>query len=177
MNLKAIGSRIKAAREKKGLTQEALSEIVDLSPMHMSVIERGVKPTRLDTFIRIANALDVSADELLQDVVDHSTESISGELYDMIQQLPKTEQQKILYMFHIISFRSLKSYRHLLVRWSYQIGALCFGIQQWLDRNPWYQSLANRYRRSKVRCKHIATTDSCSIAIRRRYGSTNRDLA
>ena len=31
MNLKAIGSRIKAAREKKGLTQEALSEIVDLS--------------------------------------------------------------------------------------------------------------------------------------------------
>ena len=78
MNLKAIGSRIKAAREKKGLTQEALSEIVDLSPMHMSVIERGVKPTRLDTFIRIANALDVSADELLQDVVDHSTESISG---------------------------------------------------------------------------------------------------
>ena len=97
MNLKAIGSRIKAAREKKGLTQEALSEIVDLSPMHMSFIERGVKPTRLDTFIRIANALDVSADELLQDVVDHSTESISGELYDMIQQLPKTEQQKILY--------------------------------------------------------------------------------
>lgn len=97
MNLKAIGSRIKAAREKKGLTQEALSEIVDLSPMHMSVIERGVKPTRLDTFIRIANALDVSADELLQDVVDHSTESLSGELYDLIQQLPKAEQQKILY--------------------------------------------------------------------------------
>ena len=57
MNLKAIGSRIKAAREKKGLTQEALSEIVDLSPMHMSVIERGVKPTRLDTFIRIANLI------------------------------------------------------------------------------------------------------------------------
>lgn len=97
MNLKAIGSRIKAAREKKGLTQEALSEILDLSPMHMSVIERGAKPTKLDTFVRIANALDVSADELLQDVVEHSTESISGELYDMIQELPKQEQQKLLH--------------------------------------------------------------------------------
>jgi len=97
MNLKAIGSRIKAAREKKGLTQETLSEILDLSPMHMSVIERGVKPTKLDTFVRIANALDVSADELLQDVVDNSTRSISGELYDMIQELPKQEQQKLLY--------------------------------------------------------------------------------
>ena len=97
MNLKAIGSRIKAAREKKGLTQESLSEIVDLSPMHMSVIERGIKPTKLDTFVRIANALDVSADELLQDVVDHSTESITGDLHDMIQELPKKEQQKLLY--------------------------------------------------------------------------------
>ena len=97
MNLKAIGSRIKAAREKKGLTQESLSEIVDLSPMHMSVIERGIKPTKLDTFVRIANALDVSADELLQDVVDHSTESITVDLFDMIQELPKKEQQKLLY--------------------------------------------------------------------------------
>jgi len=97
MNLKAIGSRIKAAREKKGLTQEALSEIVDLSPMHMSVIERGVKPTRLDTFIRIANALDVSADELLQDVIDHSTESVASSLFIQIEALPKQEQQKILF--------------------------------------------------------------------------------
>ena len=97
MNLKAIGSRIKAAREKKGLTQESLSEIVDLSPMHMSVIERGVKPTRLDTFIRIANALEVSADELLQDVVDHSTESIASDLFTQIEALPKQEQQILLH--------------------------------------------------------------------------------
>lgn len=45
MDLKAIGRRIKAAREAKGLTQEALAELVNLSPMHVSVIERGYKPT------------------------------------------------------------------------------------------------------------------------------------
>ena len=43
MNQKAIGQRIKKAREKKQLTQEQLSELVDLSPMHISVIERGAK--------------------------------------------------------------------------------------------------------------------------------------
>lgn len=43
MNQKAIGRRIKAAREKKGMTQEQLAEWVELSPMHVSVIERGVK--------------------------------------------------------------------------------------------------------------------------------------
>jgi len=63
----------------------------------MSVIERGVKPTKLDTFVRIANALNVSADELLQDVVDQATESISTELYELMMDLPKDEQQKILH--------------------------------------------------------------------------------
>ena len=114
MNLKAIGSRIKTAREKQGLTQDSLSEIVDLSPMHMSVIERGIKPSKLDTFVRIANALDVSADELLQDVVDHSTESITGDLYDMIQELPKKEQQKLLFCIKAyIEAYALTSEQHI----------------------------------------------------------------
>lgn len=65
MDLKAIGRRIKIAREQKGLTQEALAELVDLTPMHISVIERGFKPTKLETFCRIANVLGVSADTLL----------------------------------------------------------------------------------------------------------------
>lgn len=41
MNLKAVGQRIKQAREVKGLTQEQLAEKVNLSASHMSVIERG----------------------------------------------------------------------------------------------------------------------------------------
>ena len=73
MDQKAIGRRIKAARERKGLTQEELAEEVDLSPMHVSVIERGVKLPKLETLINIANALDVSADVLLQDVVNNQT--------------------------------------------------------------------------------------------------------
>ena len=61
MDLKAVGQRIKAAREAKNLTQEELAGLVNLSPTHVSVIERGLKVTKLDTFIAIANALDVSA--------------------------------------------------------------------------------------------------------------------
>ena len=58
MDLKAIGTRIKEAREAKGFTQEQLAEIVGLSSTHMSVIERGVKAPKLETFIKIANALN-----------------------------------------------------------------------------------------------------------------------
>ena len=96
MNLKAIGSRIKAAREKKGLTQEALSEILDLSPMHMSVIERGAKTPRLDTFVKIVNALKLSSDALLQDVVTPVSDSIVAELSVRIGSLPPKEQSRIL---------------------------------------------------------------------------------
>ena len=62
MDLKAVGQRIKAAREAKNLTQEELAALVNLSTTHVSVIERGLKVTKLDTFVAIANALDISAD-------------------------------------------------------------------------------------------------------------------
>lgn len=96
MDLKAVGRRIKAAREEKNLTQEELAEIIDLSATHVSVIERGVKVTKLDTFVAIANALDVSADTLLIDVVTHSTAGVANELSDTISKLPAKEQKKIL---------------------------------------------------------------------------------
>ena len=96
MDLKAVGQRIKAAREAKNLTQEELAALVNLSTTHVSVIERGLKVTKLDTFVAIANALDVSADALLIHVVTHSVTGVTNELSDMIGKLPKDEQKRIL---------------------------------------------------------------------------------
>lgn len=96
MNQKAIGKRIKAAREQRELTQEQLAESVDLSPMHVSVIERGVKLPKLETLINIANVLDVSADFLLQDVVSNQTKLYASEASDLIAQLPREDQRRVL---------------------------------------------------------------------------------
>ena len=96
MDQVAIGARIKAAREQVHLTQEQLAEIIDISPTHMSVIERGVKTPKLDTFVRIANALGVSTDALLQDVVVPANESILAELSVRIGRLPQKDQERIL---------------------------------------------------------------------------------
>ena len=96
MDMIAIGSRIKEAREQAHLTQEELAEIVDISPTHMSVIERGVKTPKLDTFVKIANALHLSADALLQDVVTPVIDSITAELSVRIGRLPQKEQTRIL---------------------------------------------------------------------------------
>ena len=96
MDLKAVGQRIKDAREAKNLTQEELAALVNLSSTHVSVIERGLKVTKLDTFVAIANALDVSADELLVDVVAHSVTGVSNRLSDKISSLPMKEQKQII---------------------------------------------------------------------------------
>ena len=60
------------------------------------MIERGLKVTKLDTFVAIANALDVSADALLIDVVTHSVTGVTNELSGMIEKLPKNEQKRVL---------------------------------------------------------------------------------
>ena len=96
MDMIAVGNRIKEAREQAHLTQEDLAEIVDISPTHMSVIERGAKTPRLDTFVRIANALCVSTDALLQDVVVPVNESILAELSIRIGRLSEKDQNRIL---------------------------------------------------------------------------------
>ena len=103
MDAQAVGQRIKAAREAKGLTQEGLAALVDLSPTHVSVIERGLKIPNLDSFVAIANALGVSADSLLIDVVDHATESAACELSNRISHLPHRERMKILNAFRILT--------------------------------------------------------------------------
>lgn len=62
MDLRAIGARIKAARERAGITQEDLAAELEMSPTHISVLERGLKAPKLETLVNIANALHVSSD-------------------------------------------------------------------------------------------------------------------
>ena len=96
MDAKAVGLRIKAEREKRGMTQENLAALIEISPTHISIIERGAKIPRLDTFVAIANVLNVSADALLIDVVDHATLGVASELSTAIADLPHNDQVRIL---------------------------------------------------------------------------------
>ena len=69
LDYKAIGKRIKIARIKADLTQEKLSEMVGVSPTHLSNIETGTTRGSLNAIISIANALHITSDDLLCDNV------------------------------------------------------------------------------------------------------------
>ncbi len=60
-----IGVQIRKARIKKGLTQEELASRIDVGVTHISHIETGNTIPSIKTFIKIVNALDCSADEIL----------------------------------------------------------------------------------------------------------------
>ena len=96
MDWQSVGARIKAARREKRLTQEQLAAVLDLSTPHISALERGVKPPSLETLILIANELEVSADMLLQDVVDRSTLGAASELSELLSRQEPELQRKIL---------------------------------------------------------------------------------
>ncbi len=102
MNQKAVGERIKFARERKHFTQENLAAMANISTTHLSVIERGVKVPKLDTFVSIANSLGISADELLVDVVDHSVLSATNQLTEMMASMPVDDQKKIIDIVRIL---------------------------------------------------------------------------
>ena len=58
--------------------------------------KRGTKIPRMDTFVAIANVLEVSADSLLVDVVDRAAEGAASELSRLLEELPREEKVRVL---------------------------------------------------------------------------------
>lgn len=60
-----IGTRIREARQKCGMSQTDLAIAAGLGTQHISDIEHGKKRMKLITFLRIADALNMPAMDLL----------------------------------------------------------------------------------------------------------------
>lgn len=67
LNLSKLGAQIKAARIRKGYSRKILADRVGITSPYLAVIENGEKAPKLDTCVKILNALDLSADEALMD--------------------------------------------------------------------------------------------------------------
>ena len=71
MRLESVGKNIRKYRLMRKLRQEDLAEKADLSINYVGAIERGEKTPSLESLISIINALGVSADMILADVLDN----------------------------------------------------------------------------------------------------------
>lgn len=95
MDRKSIGHRIQAYREAAGMSQDGLAEALGLSTIYISTIERGVKTPSLEVFVNIANALNVSADLLLVDVLRNGYKVKTSLLSEKLESMSSEDRERI----------------------------------------------------------------------------------
>ena len=84
MDYTHIGKRVRFIRKRRGITQLQLAEDTNLSTAFVCMMEAGKKGMRLESLIAVANALNVSADEILEDYLEYT---ISVENHDFVELL------------------------------------------------------------------------------------------
>lgn len=89
-----LGVKIRETRKRYGYTQEKLSEMAGIGTMYLGEIERGKKMPSLKIFIRILEALDVSADYILRNELDSGKAYVYDELTKKLEGLTP-EQRKV----------------------------------------------------------------------------------
>lgn len=104
LNYIKIGLRIKNKRKELKLTQEKLSEIIDVSPSYISEIERGSSICSLQTISNIANTLNTNLDYLVFGINLKNSDITFTELLNSI---PKKNQSLFINLCENIS-NSLK---------------------------------------------------------------------
>ena len=95
MDKLALGKKLRDARQKKGYSQHALAEIADIGNVYLGEIERGLKMPSLNTFIKLIEALDISADYILRDELTSGKEYIYDEITQKLKSLTPKQRKTV----------------------------------------------------------------------------------
>lgn len=98
-----IGERLKKARLAKGLTQETLSESLNISIAYLSRIETGNTKVNLKRLSQICHILDVSETEILSGVSDDSKNYLNNDLDKLLKKCSPEKQRLIYKIANLIS--------------------------------------------------------------------------
>lgn len=96
--LQELGARVREARSRLDLNQNELAEKAQLHPTYISQIENGKANMSVDVLIRLTEALQVSADWLLQADVPSVNALQVNEVVDLLADCSQAEMKAILKM-------------------------------------------------------------------------------
>ena len=91
-----IGSRIREVRVKKSMSQAELAAKANISLPHISDLELGKSRMMLASFVRITEALKVSADSLLRPDIPEVKNLYQSEFADILDDCTPAEIDSIL---------------------------------------------------------------------------------
>ena len=96
IDYESIGLRIKHYRSNvKKMSQEELAEKAEMSRTYVSLIEIGSKAPSIEGLIAIANALDVSANDLLVDNLMNTGASVDSDIHYLLLDCTEAESALI----------------------------------------------------------------------------------
>ena len=95
MQLDTIGKNIRKYRLMKKYRQEDLAEKAGLTTNYIGMVERGEKIPSLETFINILNALGVSSDMVLADVLETGYTVKNSILNEKLAKIAPEDREKI----------------------------------------------------------------------------------
>ena len=95
MQLDTIGKNIRKYRLMKKFRQEDLAEKAGLTTNYIGMVERGEKIPSLETFIKIVNALGVSSDMVLTDVLETGYTVKNSMLNEKLEKLAPEDRNRI----------------------------------------------------------------------------------
>lgn len=111
LNYDTIGKRIQECRNLKKITQQSLAEMIDKSVPYISHIETGLKHPSLKTVILIAEALEVTVDQLLYGNQSSDSQVYLKEVNQIFEGCDSSNERRFLYEIVIAAKRSLTNYR------------------------------------------------------------------
>ena len=95
---KKLGLRIKELREKKGLTQFQLAEILNMESSNLSKIERGIQIPKEESLEKIAKAFQIS----IKDLFDYEHFTNKKELINKINTIMKNSDLESIQKYYKI---------------------------------------------------------------------------
>ena len=91
-----IGLKIKEFRYQRGLTQKELADLIEMGNTTIANYEKGFRTPKKNTLFKIANALNVTIDDLFP-IIKQSDNSIIESVEEILSQLdPEPYQRNVL---------------------------------------------------------------------------------
>ena len=94
-----VGTRITELRKQRGYTREKLSELADVSVQFLADIEKGRKSMTVATLKRIAAALLVPTDYIVNGTTENSDNDGIVSILNTLSDKNKKQAEKILTVF------------------------------------------------------------------------------
>lgn len=96
LDYQSIGGRIKIARIRANMSQEALAEKSNLSVVHISNIENGHTKLSLEAVVNIANALSLTPNDFLCDNLVYAYQVYNREAQELYADCSTAESRVLV---------------------------------------------------------------------------------